>query len=40
MNGGVIQLTASIDTNAVPEPSTWALLALGAAGLLYLRKRK
>ena len=26
--------------NAVPEPSTWALLVLGAAGLLYLRKRE
>ncbi len=24
---------------AVPEPSTWALLILGAAGLLYVRKR-
>lgn len=31
---------ASTDANAVPEPSTWALLVLGAAGLLYLRKRK
>ena len=30
----------SIDGNAVPEPSTWALLALGVCGLLYLRKRK
>ena len=30
----------SIDRNAVPEPSTWALMILGAAGLLYLRKRK
>ncbi len=25
---------------AVPEPSTWVLLILGVAGLLYLRKRK
>ena len=25
---------------AVPEPSTWALLILGAAGLLYWRKQK
>ncbi|MBQ3349351.1 MAG: PEP-CTERM sorting domain-containing protein [Thermoguttaceae bacterium] len=31
-------LYASIDANAVPEPSTWALLALGVI-VLYLRKR-
>ncbi len=31
---------ATLDANAVPEPSTWALLILGAAGLMYLRKRK
>ena len=30
---------ASVDANAVPEPSTWALLLLGAAGLLYIRKQ-
>ncbi|MBR5709250.1 MAG: PEP-CTERM sorting domain-containing protein [Thermoguttaceae bacterium] len=32
-------LSGKIDPNAVPEPSTWALLAIGAAGLLYVRKR-
>ena len=26
--------------SGVPEPSTWALLILGAMGLLYMRKRK
>ena len=26
--------------SGVPEPSTWALLLLGAAGLMYVRKRK
>ncbi|MBQ2621436.1 MAG: autotransporter-associated beta strand repeat-containing protein [Thermoguttaceae bacterium] len=26
--------------SGVPEPSTWALLALGVAGLMYWRKRK
>lgn len=29
----------SIDRNAVPEPSAWALLILGSMGLLYWRKR-
>ena len=28
------------DANAVPEPSTWALLILGATGLFYWRNRK
>ncbi|MBR0237213.1 MAG: PEP-CTERM sorting domain-containing protein [Thermoguttaceae bacterium] len=29
-----------VQSNDVPEPSTWALLILGAAGLLCIRKRK
>ena len=37
-NGNTVRL--KIDANAVPEPSTWALLILGAAGLAYMRKRK
>ncbi|MBQ3351131.1 MAG: PEP-CTERM sorting domain-containing protein [Thermoguttaceae bacterium] len=32
-------LSGKVDANAVPEPSTWALLILGAAGLMYWRKR-
>ena len=38
VNGNKVM--ASIDANAVPEPSTWALVALGVAGLMYWRKRK
>lgn len=33
-------ISAMVDANAIPEPSTWALLILGVAGLMYWRKRK
>ena len=36
----VITITGRLDPNAVPEPSTWTLLLLGAAGMMYWRKRK
>ena len=36
---GLWTLSGKVDPNAVPEPSTWALLALGVFGLLYLRKK-
>ena len=37
---GLWTLSGKIDPNAVPEPSTWALLVLGVIGLLFWRKRK
>ena len=38
VDGSMVRLY--IDPNAVPEPSTWALLILGAAGLMFWRKKK
>ncbi len=32
--------TDTLDANAIPEPSAWALLTLGVCGLLCWRKRK
>ncbi|MBR0237481.1 MAG: autotransporter-associated beta strand repeat-containing protein [Thermoguttaceae bacterium] len=36
---GILSVRLSAPAAGVPEPSTWALLILGAAGLLYVRKR-
>ena len=38
--GNNILLSGTLDPNTVPEPSTWALLVLGVAGLMYWRKKK
>ncbi|MCR5162427.1 MAG: PEP-CTERM sorting domain-containing protein [Thermoguttaceae bacterium] len=37
---GQFAITGILDPNAVPEPATWALLVLGAFGMMYFRKRK
>ena len=37
---GLYAITGRVDPNAVPEPSTWALLILGAAGLYFIRRNK
>ncbi len=43
-NGGVVldnvRLTESGPNIVAPEPSTWAMLLLGAGGLLFLARRK
>ncbi|MBQ3350752.1 MAG: autotransporter-associated beta strand repeat-containing protein [Thermoguttaceae bacterium] len=40
-HGTVYAITGrTLNANEIPEPSTWALLVLGAAGLLYWRKKK
>ena len=38
-NGNVFSIHSVYDPNAVPEPSTWALMALGVVGLMYWRRR-
>ncbi len=39
-DGYVLAYAQNVDPNKIPEPSTWALLILGAMGVLYFRKRK
>ncbi|MBQ6108210.1 MAG: PEP-CTERM sorting domain-containing protein [Thermoguttaceae bacterium] len=33
-------MTGILDANAVPEPSAWLLLLLGAFGLVRIQRRK
>ncbi len=40
IDGGRYAITGTLDANAIPEPSAWALLTLGVCGLLCWRKRK
>ena len=37
---GFAEIAFYQDPNAIPEPSTWALLILGAAGMMFWRKKK
>ena len=39
-DGGLYLIAVASPETGVPEPSTWALLVLGVAGLMYWRKRK
>ena len=39
-DGGLYLIAAASPETGVPEPSTWALMALGVAGLMYWRRRK
>lgn len=40
LDTGYWAITGTLDYDAVPEPSAWAMLLLGAFGLRYWRKRK